>query len=332
MNIKYEVWTEFGWCDFDGIRKVDDKPKVKLSFDNCKTITVTPDHLFYNDFEVIECSKIKVGDSVDSENGKLNVKDIEPLNEVSPMFDFINVSNSKKSYYTNSINSHNCSFTGSSYTLIDGEVLQSIQTIDPPFYPEEGFYMWKKPVHGRLYLVACDVAKGANTDYHVANVFDATDWHTKGIYEQVALFRRNDISVFEFKDKVIEICKKFNNAVVIIENNHLGHTVVHNIYYEDGYDNTWYDYDKGEYGVNATVKTKPLALSYFKDDIEKKKMIIISMIFIIIFYYFGDLGGEEQETETTSYNFLKAHDRVKRRQKEKSEKLTKYFHFYLNFS
>jgi len=184
---------------------------------------------------------------------------------------------------------YNVSFTGSSYTLIDGEVLESLKTVEPPFYPEEGFYMWKKPVHNRLYLVSCDVAKGANTDFHVANVFDATDWHTKGTYEQVAMFRRNDISVFDFKDKIIEICKKYNNAVAIVENNHLGHTVVHNMYFEDGYDNTWYDYDKGEYGVNASVKTKPLALSYFKEDVEQKKMIINSSDMVTELSYFEEV-------------------------------------------
>lgn len=182
-----------------------------------------------------------------------------------------------------------CSFTGSSYTLIEGDILETLKSVDPPFYPEEGFYMWKKPAPNRLYLVSCDVAKGANTDFHIANVWDATDWHTKGCYEQVALFRRNDISVFDFKDKIIEICKKYNNAVAIVENNHLGHTVVHNMYFEDGYDNTWYDYDKGEYGVNASVKTKPLALSYFKEDVEKKRMIINSADMITELSYFEEV-------------------------------------------
>lgn len=149
--------------------------------------------------------------------------------------------------------------------------------------------MWKKPAPNRLYLVSCGVAKGANTDFHVANVWDATDWHTKGCYEQVAMFRRNDISVFDFKDKIIEISKKYNNAVAIVENNHLGHTVVHNMYFEDGYDNTWYDYDKGEYGVNASVKTKPLALSYFKEDVERKRMIINSSDMINELSYFEEV-------------------------------------------
>jgi len=182
-----------------------------------------------------------------------------------------------------------CSFTGSSYTLIDGETLEQMKATDPPFYPEEGFYMWKKPVTDRLYLVSCDVAKGANTDFHVANVFDATDWHTNGKIEQVAMFRRNDISVFDFKDKVLQISRKYNNAVAIVENNHLGHVLVQNLYYEEGYDNTWYDYDKGEYGVNGNVKTKPLALTYFKEDIESKKMIIHAQDMITELSYFEEV-------------------------------------------
>lgn len=184
---------------------------------------------------------------------------------------------------------YQCSFTGSSYTLIDGDILETFKAVDPPIFPEEGFYIWKKPQPNRLYLIGCDVAKGANTDFHVANVFDVTDWHTKGIYEQVAMFRRNDISVFEFKDKIIEIGKKYNNAPAIVENNNLGSVVVHNMYFEDGYDNTWYDYDKGEYGVNSNVKTKPLALTYFKEDVENKKMIINSGDMITELSYYEEV-------------------------------------------
>jgi hypothetical protein len=169
-----------------------------------------------------------------------------------------------------------CSFTGSTYTLIEGSILESLYPDDPAFIPEEGYQMWKRPEPGHLYVIGVDVAKGANTDYHVANIYDVTSHHKNGKYEQVAIFRRNDISVFDFQEKIMDIGKQWNEAVLIIENNNLGHAVVNQVYFEDGYENCFYDYDKGEYGINANKKTKPLALSYFKEDIESRKMKIHS--------------------------------------------------------
>lgn len=206
---------------------------------------------------------------------------------------------------------HACSFTGSSYTLIDGDVLEKIQAKEPTHYTEEGYYAWKKPVPGHLYMAGVDVAKGANSDYHVINIYDVTNFFKNGRYEQVAIYRRNDISVFDFKDKVVEIAKIWNDAVVIVENNDLGHVVVQNIYFEDGYENTWYDYDKGEYGVRSSPKTKPLAISYFKEDIESGNQIVNSQDMITeLGYYeeirtgiFGARNGREFHDDTVSSGY-----------------------------
>lgn len=201
-----------------------------------------------------------------------------------------------------------CSFTGSTYTLITGEVLEKLTPVDPAFYVEEGYYMWKRPEPKRLYLMGADVAKGANSDYNVLNIFDVTDFYKTKKIEQVALFRRNDISPFDFKDKIIQLGKQWNEAMVIVESNDLGHAVVQNLYFDDGYENTWYDQEKGEYGIRATTKTKPLALSYFKEDIETFKMRIYSddMIRELGYYeeirtgIFGSRKGREFHDDTVA--------------------------------
>lgn len=184
---------------------------------------------------------------------------------------------------------HSTSFTGSSYTLIDGDKIASIKPLDPVFYPEDGYIMWQKPVPRKIYMVTCDVAKGSNNDYHVANVWDVTSWHISGKIEQVAMYRRNDVSIFDFKDKIKQISQQYNKAMAVIENNNLGSVVVQNLYFEDGYENVWFDVDKGDYGINANVKTKPLALSYFKEDVESGKMIIRSAEMLTELSYFEEI-------------------------------------------
>jgi hypothetical protein len=184
---------------------------------------------------------------------------------------------------------HACSFTGSSYTLIDADVLTKLFAKEPTHYTEEGYYIWKKPVPGHLYMAGIDVAKGANSDYHVINIYDITNFFSNSKYEQVALYRRNDISVFDFQAKCVKICNTWNEAIAVVENNDLGHVVVQNMYYQDGYENTWYDYEKGEYGIRSTQKTKPLAISYFKEDIESSKMIINADIMITELSYYEEI-------------------------------------------
>jgi len=182
-----------------------------------------------------------------------------------------------------------CSFTGSTYTLIEADVLSNIIPKEPIFYPRDGLHIWKRPEQRRLYLIGVDVAKGANSDYSVANLYDCTTWHKDGRYEQVAILRRNDLSVFDFMKELKLLAKDYGNPAIIVENNHLGSVLANQMYFEEEYENIYYDYEKGEYGVNANIRTKPLALTYFKDDIESGKMIIHSEAMIKELNYFEEV-------------------------------------------
>jgi hypothetical protein len=167
-------------------------------------------------------------------------------------------------------------FTGSSHTLIEGNVLMDLRAKDPIATPEPGYQIWKKPQRNRLYIIGVDVAKGANSDFSVANIFDVTEWHINGKYEQVAMYRKNDVPLFDFILKIIWLTKQWNNPVVIVENNQIGAVVADGIHQDHEYEYTFYDYEKQEFGVNANVKTKPLACTYMKDDLENKLLTICS--------------------------------------------------------
>ena len=187
---------------------------------------------------------------------------------------------------------HECSFSGSSNTLIDGNVLSKLQTIDPSWIPEEGFYLWKQPTNKRFYAFGIDVSKGAgnNTDYSVINIFDVTDFATTGIYEQIGIFRRNNIVLFDFIDKIYDISKYFNNPMIVVENNTTGDVICSVLYNDKEYENIYFDYDKAEHGINANVKTKPMALNFFKDDVESGRMRIHSKDMITELTYFEEIN------------------------------------------
>lgn len=198
---------------------------------------------------------------------------------------------------------HECSFTGSSFTLIEGEILATLKPSEPIIVPEEGFYIWKKPEKNKIYIISVDVARGVNMDFNVANVFDVTHWKKNQRVEQVALFRRNDISISQFKVKVLEICKRYNDALVIIENNYLGETLANDLHFECEYEYVWYDYDKNQYGINSNIKTKPLAISYLKEDIEQGRIIINSVDLLTELSYFEEVrAGVFQSRRGKNYH------------------------------
>jgi hypothetical protein len=179
---------------------------------------------------------------------------------------------------------HNCSFTGSTYTLIEGSIMEDLKYEDPIGVYDDGNYLeWDTPKKKRIYAASCDVAKGVNLDYHVLNIYDVTNHSVNGSYEQVAMYRCNAISVFDFKNIVLALCKKWNNCAIIVENDNLGHVVAHNLYFEDGYENVYYDRDvknmNSRYGVNS-AKRKSVAVTHLKEDIENGRHIIRSEEYI----------------------------------------------------
>lgn len=184
---------------------------------------------------------------------------------------------------------YECSFAGSTNTLVDGNFLTKMKWEDPSEIPEEGFNIWKRPVPGHIYGAGVDVSKGSNSDFAVINVFDLTVWTTKNKLEQVAEFRRNDILLPDFIEKVYKIGKYYNNAALIIEENGLGSVVINALHNDKEYENLYFDYEKLQKGVNANVRTKPLAISYLKEDIEKDNIVMRSENLIKELSYFEEL-------------------------------------------
>jgi len=285
-NLK--IKTEFGFVPFCGIRKISKKQLYKVKISDGSEIICSMNHRFVVNNKELLLSSLNIGDKLETEKGEYEIVSIIE-DSMDYCFDILGVDNKNSSFYANGINNHNCSFSGSTFTLIDGDVLEALKAVDPAYFPREGFYLWKKFDPNRIYIFGVDSAQGANNDYHVINIFDVTTWHIDGKLEQIGLYRRNDIGLFEFEADLRDIAKQFGEPVIIIENNHLGSVLCNNLYFEYGYENVFYDYDKGDYGINANGKTKPLALTYFRADIEEGKMIIHSEDMIRELSYFEEI-------------------------------------------
>jgi hypothetical protein len=176
------------------------------------------------------------------------------------------------------------SFTGSSMTLIEGDVLARMKTreVEAPYQPDRFYSIWKKYVPGRVYAFGIDTAQGAGSDYSVVMIFDITTYPIDQKYELVAMYRRNDANIFNFTKEVLHLTSVWGEPVIICENNEtgLGNILCTQLYMEDGYERVYYDMESGKYGITANSKTKKLATTYFKEDVESNRCNIHSKVVI----------------------------------------------------
>lgn len=290
------IETEHGFVPFSGIRKFPIKTKfIKVDLENGKSCKVTKNHGFVVNGIEIKVNEIEIGKTrLNTVHGYSTVVSIEEIEEIDYAYDVLGVENEDSSYFADGIAHHNCSFTGSTATLIEGDTLLSLRenVMDAPYVYEDGLYeIWKRPEKNRIYAFGIDVSQGTRGDYSIVNIFDVTDYAKTKTYEQVGLWRRNDVRLFDFAERVLQLAKEWNDPLIIIENNSgLGDTLVQQLHFEEGYEHLFYDYIKGDYGVNANKKTKPSALGFFKEDVEEGRMKIRSNTLLNELGIFEEVG------------------------------------------
>jgi Terminase large subunit, T4likevirus-type, N-terminal/Terminase RNaseH-like domain len=155
---------------------------------------------------------------------------------------------------------YNCSFIGSSGTLISGHRLQTLKLdIKPPIHViddklkiyeapvkerkdwrevvekysrQDSIYMRPDKEEGQIrmeeyiipankYAIVADVSRGKGLDYSAFSVIDIT----KVPYRQVATFRDNNITPTDYAHYLYKVGQLYNEAIVLVEINDIGEQV-----------------------------------------------------------------------------------------------------------
>jgi len=168
-------------------------------------------------------------------------------------------------------------FLGSSSTVIDFNILESLNLCieEPNWYEEKNkLKIWEKPIQGAKYVVANDVAKGTGKDYSVSQILKIHSTNPLKI-EQVAVFRDNYTDVYTFSFIIDKLCKWYNNAFIMVENNSDGAAVVSQLWWELENDNLVNTGGKEkDLGIRATRLTKPKAVLFMKKLIEDGMLLL----------------------------------------------------------
>jgi hypothetical protein len=179
-----------------------------------------------------------------------------------------------------------CEFLGSSSTLIDGKVLAALSHI-PPINGEDtksNIKVYRNPIPGRTYCVTVDSARGTNKDYSAFVVMDVSTFP----YEVVAVYRNNLISTLVFPTPVVEVAKRYNNAMVLIETNDLGQQVADLCHRELEYEHVVWTIPGGraglrisqghakesKLGIRTSKQTKAVGCNNIKAVVEGQQIIL----------------------------------------------------------
>lgn len=242
----------------------------EIIFDNCK-IKCSADHKFKSNNTFIEAQNLLLGSTVDNTiHGKSIVLEISDLG-IQTVITPLGVDGEVYSTVNGLIN-HNCSFIGSSQTLVDPNILGDLIQKEPIDYLYDlEMCIYEKPIPGVLYVMGVDCATGVGGDYAALQVVKI---NSRTSMEQVCTYQSNLVNPGQFARIIDTTSKMYNNCYYILENNDVGRQVSEELWYT--LENTnLINTDKHGLGTRADKKSKLDACMELKRVIDAKILNIV---------------------------------------------------------
>lgn len=275
------IKTPSGIEKYSGIRKMKHASYYKCLFTNGKTIECSPNHPFMTYDGIILAKDLSRRSEVYSETGGVFLKSKNLIKKEVWLYDALETRNN--TYYTNGILSHNCSFLGSSNTLISTSKLSTLAWV-PPIKKINDLDIYDEPKEGRLYVVAVDTSEGLNLDYSAFTVVDVTSTP----YKVVAKYYNNKISPMVYPSVIYNVARAYNTAHVLAETNSIGMQVVELLHKDLEYENIFSTTNMGrggqkisagfkknsKLGIKMTSQIKSIGCANLKGMLESDKLIV----------------------------------------------------------
>lgn len=273
IHTRYKIKTDSGFVGFDTIVTKTAK-SVELLFTDNTRLVCSLDHQLYKMSEFVRASTLTPGDIISSKR----LVSATVIGERT-LYDVVN--SETATYLTNGILSHNCSFLGSSNTLIAGWKLQQMTFKNPiESLSDKHWSVYEIPKPENSYCMTVDVSEGLGQDYAVISIFDVTTMP----YKLVAVYRNNLIQPVFLTEVAYKAGIHYNNAYTLIENNSIGKIVADSLFFDFEYENLFRTTSKhGETdigfgghqpGIRTTSKTKALGCAQLKTLIESNSLIV----------------------------------------------------------
>jgi len=153
--------------------------------------------------------------------------------------------------------------------------------------------IWKKPVGGREYVAGADCAEGLpEGDYDCCVVLDKKTWE-----ETAELHGRWPPHVFARKCR--DLCREYNDAVLAVERNNHGHSVLNTLRNQLDYPHLYHyrSYDRGGsrriLGWDTNSRSKPVMIDDLEAALREELIIVNDEAFVreCLTYVFNDKGS-----------------------------------------
>lgn len=242
---------------FKGIMKTS-KNVVKLRFEDNSTMIVSRGHKFFIDKKEVFAEDLKAGDKIDTLDKPKLVAQVEVTETTQPVYspmDVIGDASTAHKYATvNGVINGNCSFIGSTSTLIAPDFLDKMCSSEPLEYKYGySFRIWERPVENALYVMGVDSATGTGKDYATIQIIRI---YSSSKMEQVATYADNTVDAEHFAAIAADINKYYNSCPMIVENNEIGKTVADAMWFEHECGSILNTDHNGKIGTRATKTSK----------------------------------------------------------------------------
>lgn len=196
-------------------------------------------------------------------------------------------------------------FVSTGFCFFDAnKIEQRIRQCADPIYESEGLAVWKRPEEGRRYIVAADTSEG-NPDSDPSPIV-VMDWESG----EQCLRLNWCVKPHILGRKCVELAKEYNGAIIAVEANNTGHSVLNTILNQECYRNVYYhDDDVREDskrsqtpGWRTDGKTKPIMLGDLEDAIENNFMVFNDKLFLEQCRSFRDEGGSVKAARGTGHH------------------------------
>ena len=131
---------------------------------------------------------------------------------------------------------YDADFIGSGNTVIDASLIEEYVAKCKDSNEKRGFdhnlWVWEKPDYNKRYVVSADCATGDGTDFSAFHVIDIDSC------VQVAEWK-GTLSTGDFGNMLVLIATEYNDAILIIERNGVGHAVIQKVI-DRNYKNLFY--------------------------------------------------------------------------------------------
>ena len=190
-------------------------------------------------------------------------------------------------------------FLGSSNTLVDADVLEESEIMDPIEIKWKGmFKIYEQPIKNCLYTLGIDSAKGVGGNYSVIQVLKIIN---NLEIEQVAVYRNNQIDTHRFAQICINVSKFYNGAYMMIENNGEGGEVAQTIWYEYEYDYIC-NMEKQGIGIRSDKQSKLKANLNLKQYFDERWLKIVDKETIVELSRYAEVKPNIFKSESESVN------------------------------